>query len=710
MKYLVLSAMLMVTISSFSQSQQQNLDKYWSYRDRLREKFVFISSNVEAAGVNIPASARNYTDKVVEWGDANMNMSHYLGVLVTELWLLKQNGQDYSQTLQELYLAMLAMERLDAWSEAHWRYRSNPNSWFRNDADINGMHLRDDVTSNFWDVAKPYLNVAADWTHGSSYSSHDMEEISQDNIYHHMEALALMSSLLGTETIQTSWANFRYDSPIPGYLYAHGIQSGSTVNFSLWAKDLVKRYIDWMQKWEWTIVVREPVFDTKLGQATNHWILVNPVKKAGKTSYDFVQEGSGKDFDLGIFYNAGVLAAALKITGESLRQHAPFIITSDRAREIFEDLFSAGPEPKVLDFSLFGASIKVTLPLDDYKVRSLGTSANILGDGTFARLRANRDRSSKYDYEHMPLIYCALYDEMTKFLTPETAIYNTDRALVEELLNGAPADGPMSGATWSGQLPVYNWSSDSRLVWPEKLGTITKVKEFSGLDYMLLHNLYYLSFRREDFRRIVLPNSPTVDLSNNTFHFRSLVTSDPVNATATTKYVAIESITLKPGFVAAGSSNFTASIGSRANQYQGILYRLPSADGGRVATIRALPEYTNSSSIYTGPINMISLDSIVLYSDDTSTQMMQSSETSGESSQQGLVVFPNPAVAEVSFKFGAPATVTSVELINPQGETVYQIEGQEQEYRVDVGLFPPGLYTVRMQNGDRLLVRRLMIK
>jgi len=48
-------------------------------------------------------------------------MSHYLSLLSTELYLLKNNGQDYSTTLKELYYAMLAMERLDLYSESHWR-------------------------------------------------------------------------------------------------------------------------------------------------------------------------------------------------------------------------------------------------------------------------------------------------------------------------------------------------------------------------------------------------------------------------------------------------------------------------------------------------------------------------------------------------------------------------------------------------------------
>lgn len=53
----------------------------------------------------------------VSWSDGNSIMSHYLSLLSTEL----NNRQDYSVTLKELYYAMLAMERLDLYSESHWR-------------------------------------------------------------------------------------------------------------------------------------------------------------------------------------------------------------------------------------------------------------------------------------------------------------------------------------------------------------------------------------------------------------------------------------------------------------------------------------------------------------------------------------------------------------------------------------------------------------
>ena len=116
-------ALLIILISNVmaicAQTPQKNLEKYWNYRERLREKFIVISQNVEDEGVNIPAGDL-YSNEIT-WSDGNSIMSHYLSLLSTELYLLKNNGYDYSTTLKELYYAMLAMERLDLYSESHWR-------------------------------------------------------------------------------------------------------------------------------------------------------------------------------------------------------------------------------------------------------------------------------------------------------------------------------------------------------------------------------------------------------------------------------------------------------------------------------------------------------------------------------------------------------------------------------------------------------------
>ncbi|MFZ4402430.1 MAG: hypothetical protein ACOYO1_20555, partial [Bacteroidales bacterium] len=270
MKKILIGFFFMIpAISFFGQNQQQNLTKYWDYRERLRNKFMVVSPNVMEYGVNIPAAEIFYNDPTnptvnrISWGDANGNMSQYLSVLATELWILKNNRQDYSTTLKELYYAMMALERLDNFSESNLRwYTALNNNQFIEDwriglcynySDINGFSLRDDVTINFWNNNKDHFDVSKCDGH-LIYNGNCIfkEENSQDVIEHNMLGLGLVSKLIGTESVENISCN-NIDIYIKSQLTDNGImtcgtdfyQSPQTINFSLWAKDIVKRYINY---------------------------------------------------------------------------------------------------------------------------------------------------------------------------------------------------------------------------------------------------------------------------------------------------------------------------------------------------------------------------------------------------------------------------------------------------------------------------------
>ena len=72
---------LILAIPFYCQNQQDNLKKYWDYRERLRNKFMVVSENVMEYGTNIPAAEIFYNNpdsakyNRISWGDANGNMS-----------------------------------------------------------------------------------------------------------------------------------------------------------------------------------------------------------------------------------------------------------------------------------------------------------------------------------------------------------------------------------------------------------------------------------------------------------------------------------------------------------------------------------------------------------------------------------------------------------------------------------------------------------
>ena len=542
-KFILAIITVFSALSAFSQSPQRNLEKYWHYRDRLRDRFVVVSQDVEEEGVNIPAG--DIYGDTISWSDGNSIMSHYLALLSTELWLLKTNGHDYSATLAELYYAMLALERLDLYSESHWRRFDGKLNLGTKDsllqernirivdslgrkpvlaeyapsrADINGMHLRDDATPAFWTRHQQHFGVGVCNVSGG----HPMEEISQDVMFHNIEGLALVARLVGIESVAAVPVRFKLQI-IPQYLAEKGIMRGDSVDFSLWAKDIIRRYIAWFQT------------DKGLRKFTiaNHWVLRNSV------TGELVQQGSGDEgWDSWLFYNYGLIEVGKSIIGDDLRTRKGYKSNEKIFKKILCKGFNATIDDVSVDILAPGHRrlwLRVGLDVltvgiyelhilagkgvakignrmlgnnnDDYKVRSLACTANVLGDSTYAVLVSRRSYDT-YNcgqptiYEHLPLINLALYDLEGRNFHRDSALYRSERAIYEQLLNSAPYYGPTGDCNPDADRFAHDWSETSRCVWPENLRPGRRPCRdirFNGMDYMMLYNLYCIVFCREGY-------------------------------------------------------------------------------------------------------------------------------------------------------------------------------------------------------------------
>ena len=509
-KVVLVLLILVFSVPFFGQTQDDNLIKYWNYRDRLRKRFIVVSQNVMDYGVNIPASDIFYgiNKGYISWGDGNNNMSHYLSMLSTELWLLKHNNQDYSQTLRELLYAMMALERLDTYSESNIRWKSIHGFWehdlngknYVQAGDINGFSLRNDVTDDFWKKYGSHFDVLTFQSNFSSdNTSHFMEENSQDVIEHTMEGLGLVSKLVGTESVVNIPCDWSDINVVPRLIQQKIVKDDSiksqhptTIDFSLWAKDIVKRYIRYMQyDGTYNVGVNLPIFGNTTLFST-HWILINPVTQK------CVQEGSGNmSTYLGVsMISSGIIKAGEAIAGENLRLY-PGLFTNCEFKIAFKrpEIFMLGKE--------------------DNLVRSLACTGNLLGNKTFSVLRRLRDNYNPYKKErtlineHLPLMYLTLHSLDAVKL--DVAVYNSEKALYEQLLNIAPFSGPASNCG------IHSWSSTSRCLWPNNLGKNTDTHtDYNGLDYMMLHNLYCITFCQTGFKTLDLNSDTVLPVRNQT--------------------------------------------------------------------------------------------------------------------------------------------------------------------------------------------------
>jgi hypothetical protein len=150
MKKTILLFLFSITLTrGYGQTTEDraNLEKYWKYRQQLRERFMRIGTD---QGESIPMSCiipgykygPGETGSILHWRDSNISLGYYLIVLATEYELLINSGEDTEPTLNELYYALSAINRMDVNAEMYLSEGDNQPS----PDDLNGLFLRDDVT------------------------------------------------------------------------------------------------------------------------------------------------------------------------------------------------------------------------------------------------------------------------------------------------------------------------------------------------------------------------------------------------------------------------------------------------------------------------------------------------------------------------------------------------------------------------------------
>lgn len=151
-----------VNTNIYSQDEVSNLKKYWFYRDRLK---YFVYPGTER-GESIVATKRNGSSEYIVGSDPwdylqitenpLITMGYYIGTLATEYKLLSANHQNTERTLNELTLALQAIVRLDN-CETLPRYGEPV-------AKYDGFLTRDDMPVDFLSnpVHSQYLNKNLD--------------------------------------------------------------------------------------------------------------------------------------------------------------------------------------------------------------------------------------------------------------------------------------------------------------------------------------------------------------------------------------------------------------------------------------------------------------------------------------------------------------------------------------------------------------------
>lgn len=156
---------MLFKIGLMAQTPQANLEKYWIYRERLKNYVV----SGECQGCGLPAisrqGARSSDPDILSFNDETTMLGIYIGMLACEYKLLHDAGDPFlPQTQNDLHAALQAFNRLDNTAEA-WKRVTNGNTgpvltngyiysagFNPQSGDLNGFFIRDDVSSDFPEV------------------------------------------------------------------------------------------------------------------------------------------------------------------------------------------------------------------------------------------------------------------------------------------------------------------------------------------------------------------------------------------------------------------------------------------------------------------------------------------------------------------------------------------------------------------------------
>ncbi len=218
---LCICSLVLISLNlGFGQTDKEDLEKYWTYRDRFlgedgRGGFISIGPD---QGQSLPASSRDKSrdclrdwaliqskterhegNGILRWGDGTVHLGYYLAMLAMEYRNLKDANAGTQAVIKELYYALKAYERLDTLAEVTLGMKAN----------LNGFFLRDDVPIDFYvDETQPsgfrfmdyekggYECVGSDFNKGNRAVDH-ATYVSQDQVTSLLFGFAFVKKFAG---------------------------------------------------------------------------------------------------------------------------------------------------------------------------------------------------------------------------------------------------------------------------------------------------------------------------------------------------------------------------------------------------------------------------------------------------------------------------------------------------------------------------------
>ncbi len=442
-----------------SQTNEQNLEKYWHYRYRLTHYFMVVGAG---AGESLPADIRNlYNGGTLKWSESLVQLGYYLGVLATEYHLLKKNNQNTDQTLTELYYALNALKRLDYAADG-----AENGYLIDDDVDPYSFRINHQTELNNSIALTNYIPNSGEVCKIDTIQS-DRSAASQDMLYNLLMGLALVNKYVD-------------DGAAGTYFHDYISNSSGLFNFQIYTKSCVHSIVSYIQN--------SPFPSTFLG---THWQLTTP---GGAIS-----NGNGGNAK---FFSYGVAQAGKFITGGDYTAHHPLF---------WESRWQNFQNHEALRFNFSNTTLSSILAaIGDSWTDSDGnntTKAGIYFNGDYG---ASILGLWKSNYHGNEVFYGAIHRLLHGYSLYDAPAINMCKML--DMLKTAPrygtychSPGDRALNDWAASRRFYNEPPD------QDIGQNPPGPDFegnyNGLDYMLLHNLYYCLQEGQFYISKIMPNN-----------------------------------------------------------------------------------------------------------------------------------------------------------------------------------------------------------
>jgi hypothetical protein len=662
-------------------------EKYWYYRNRL---YYFVKPGLEQGESNVGSIRNQWQMPFMSFGDQPSDLSYYIGVLATEYKLLTDNhnvnGTDNSvainNTLVELYYAFEAFKRMDECEKDY--------PWEKSQTAYDGLFARDVVIDPDPNGANEPLFI--DEPGNMEYFNKGLSP-NQSYPDGHPAYIDSLTADYGKKTNMMSQDLAYY----------------SLIGFSLTAKCLPDHdltFIDYSTGTQYSCNFEEYAQEISLkilqhvyGNSWPHWLIRDPngnLVQRGEVAY-----GYAYGFSKAVYY------IVHSTNNWSYLQDVQAILSGSCIQ------YTTWNGMQYVPISWFG---------DDYNDAMTSTLAAISDSW---RVPATPINSTFFGLNNIAGIHNweTFYTLLWKFLHDKDRTLNTNK--IEVHLAHAPCGGPFSYykendpnsyCAEGGWGAVVRWRCGSDV---QNYGDKDIRGNYTGLDYMLLYNLYRLVEQPVGYvnliDRYVNANFP-FHFSNNIINytygndqyaayiqaFNSIVSvSKIVNeqnsyglGNGNVTYRAGERIVLKPGFKAEEGTKFHAYIDPL--ECNGGQYRNSAYSDYPMSTIY---DSLLCAAYYTESNNFVMNNT---YEDE---------DFNNELKEKQIILFPNPNNGIFSIQSTKPIFgKTQIQIINSLGLCIYEKEVNDlTKADIDISFVSDGSYLLYLITENTTFTDKIII-